>query len=1179
MKKTINTDIYNIVDLVNDVKKSYMPNEPDSALSVGLYGYIGAIEAKRLQTQIMMTSELANEPFPSRARLDRNVITHAIMANIEDINAIPAKMNAMISLKEKDIANFFNENNEFIIDKDIPIYLGEYEFHLEYDIIVKKIYLNNNSEKAATYTARYDISRTNPTSEVNNPFLSTPFVVNIDNQSYLNITVVVSQVMHNKVYKKLVTPNIVDNKTMTFEFDNQLAYFEVHAKELDSEYWITPIFEGSSVPNGVQYYCWYQYIDTNLIRIRFDRSSYMPGLNAEIEVLYKTTMGEDGNFSYNKQEFIDFQSKRYGYKGLVGMFSALTASKNGRNRKSKEELKALIPKELLSRGSYTTITDLNNYFGMFDSTYGRMIIQKKIDNQQERVYYSYAVLKDQSLNVIPSNTIDVKIDKKFLIKSSLNDSQAPRYILKSGSVIKMDDNNVGYITNEPLIETGTTVNTIPTEQGKKVSYKFKVKVVDKSFKILSVSSSLGNNDLSSGIIYLPDNNTDLSHRYDSKVSKPITDKLLVGPGQLLSLKFSFKETEESSSKRFRWKDKDWFTIENIILKENDKVVEVNKGDIVSGKNIGGDRQSGFEFRKVKPNVKCEVEILIRVTDKVKLENNLFEFNNNLSNINILNNFDGTNVVGFFNVSGFILTQESTTAATVSNGDLIDFKVEYKSRGGSDAPNITVKLSKGLEFARYHESLSYEDGETYNELELVTKNIEEENGFVYTNPFTVSINKHILYSAFYMMCVNENPFIHFEYINQASSVQFISTNILWYRNFLGIDKNKYHLEITLTQSTQDDLGLMPPTPNNDNKLPIVKAVAVFYRDGKPYRYKIMDMTSYDTGKYSYTFAASFNSIDTLDNDNNIRVEGAEVIGQKEDANTEHQYGYFNPSTELKIYALCAKPDNCGNYSRYDLDTICPGLDLTADGNRWTLTNIYSVVNGVTMYYNYSEIMGSKVIAYGDTKVDKDGLTVIDDDKDGGYIVKSVPVFGYEYCQNDIYIKNAIDTLNSRKIYIDHSLKLLENSFNIDLKFFNTYGKSNIYYVIKDSNTNNILDDTREVLDKVNLTLNFRLRLLAANDRYTKDSITKDIKEYIENLADIGDLHIPNLITKITNSYKERIVYFEYLGVNSFGPEVQHIYRLDDSEIPIDNPPEFLNINNIKNSFNKIIPDINIYLSEN
>ena len=233
----------------------------------------------------------------------------------------------------------------------------------------------------------------------------------------------------------------------------------------------------------------------------------------------------------------------------------------------------------------------------------------------------------------------------------------------------------------------------------------------------------------------------------------------------------------------------------------------------------------------------------------------------------------------------------------------------------------------------------------------------------------------------------------------------------------------------------------------------------------------------------------------------------------------------------------------------------------------------------MYHNYSEIMGSKVYPYGENKIDGTGLPVIDDLKEGGYIVKSVPVFGYEYSQNDILIKGAIDALNNRKVYIDHSLELLENSFNIDLKFFNTYGKSKVYYVIKDSNTNNILDDLREPLDKVNLTLSFRLRLLSSNDSYTKESIIKDVKAYIEDLSDISDLHIPNLVTKITTAYSERIVYFEYLGVNNFGPDVQHIYKLDDSEISIDDAPEFLNVNNIKDAFNNVTPDINIYISEN
>lgn len=1175
MKKVVNTDIYNLVDLVNDIKKLYMPNETDNSLSVGLYGYIGAIEAKRLQTQVMMTGELANEAFPSRSRLDRNVVTHAIMANIENINAIPAKMNAMISLKISEISNFFDANNEFIIDRDIPIYLGNYEFHLEYDIIVKKIYLDNSSN--ATYTARYDISRKNPSSTITNPFLSTPFVVNIDNQPYLNITIIISQVSHNKVYKKLVTPNIVDNKTATFEFDDQLAYFEVHSKELDSEYWITPVFEGSSVPAGVTYYCWYQYIDTNLIRIRFDRNSYMPGLNAELEILFKTTNGEDGNFTYTKQEYIDLQSKRYGYKGVVGILAPLTPSKNGKDRKSKDELKGLIPKELLSRGSYTTISDLNNYFGTFDSTYGRMIIQKKIDNQQERVYYAYNVLKDSALNVVPSNTIDIKIDKRFLIESNLNDSQAPRYILRSGSVIKMDKNGMGYVSAEPLVSTGVTVFTSPVEEGKVVTYKFRVTVTDRS-NCMSVHVNLDKDDVTSAIVYNPDvSGVSLLPKYiNSDMIRLLADKMMVGAGSLVELKFSFKEMADRDDATFYWMKHDWFDIDSIkMTDEAGKEIKIHEDDIVKDISISGDYYTGFRFKNIEFGKKHNISILFRINEKVKLKNNLFSFMNNLSNTNFVNNFGGTNKAGTFLLSGVTLEQEEPLHNPM-NGDVLNYTFKYVSTGNGYNPVITANLSKGLTFSKYNESLAYEDGETYTELESVIKNIESKNGFVYTNPFAISINRYILYSAFYMMAINENPFIHFEYINQNSMVQFISTNILWYRNFLG-DNMKYHLEITLTQSTQDDLGLVESPPGS--KPPIVKAVAVFYRDGKPYRYKIMDLAYYDLNKYSYTFKAEFTSVDTLDNNNNIRIEGAEVIGQKEDSNTYRQYGYFNPNTELKIYALCGKPDINGAYNRYDLDAICPGLDLTPDGNKWTLTNIYSVVNGITMYHNYSEIMGSKVYPYGENKVDGAGLPVIDDAKEGGYIVKSVPVFGYEYSQNDILIKGAIDALNNRKVYIDHSLELLENSFNIDLKFFNTYGKSKVYYVIKDSNTNNILDDLREPLDKVNLTLSFRLRLLSSNDSYTKESIIKDVKAYIEDLSDISDLHIPNLVTKITTAYSERIVYFEYLGVNNFGPDVQHIYKLDDSEISIDDAPEFLNVNNIKDSFNNVTPDINIYISEN
>ena len=107
-KKILNSDIYNVAKLVDDVKKNYIPEESESTLAIGTFGYIGAIESKRLQSQVIMTGELCNESFPSRARLERNIITHAIMANIENINAIPAKMNAVLGIRYSDIKDLFD---------------------------------------------------------------------------------------------------------------------------------------------------------------------------------------------------------------------------------------------------------------------------------------------------------------------------------------------------------------------------------------------------------------------------------------------------------------------------------------------------------------------------------------------------------------------------------------------------------------------------------------------------------------------------------------------------------------------------------------------------------------------------------------------------------------------------------------------------------------------------------------------------------------------------------------------------------------------------------------------------------------------------------------------------------------------------------------------------------------
>jgi hypothetical protein len=136
-------------------------------------------------------------------------------------------------------------------------------------------------------------------------------------------------------------------------------------------------------------------------------------------------------------------------------------------------------------------------------------------------------------------------------------------------------------------------------------------------------------------------------------------------------------------------------------------------------------------------------------------------------------------------------------------------------------------------------------------------------------------------------------------------------------------------------------------------------------------------------------------------------------------------------------------------------------------------------------------------------------------------------------------------------------------NIDFKFFNTYGNSRIYK----------LEDKETSIGSIDISMKFKLSLKDTTDITTKNEIVKSIKKYIENLNDIGDLHIPNLITDIINEYEDRIYYIEFVGFNTFGTDDQHIIQVDENV----DVPEFINVRNVIDpSTGLIVPDIEITL---
>ena len=74
----------------------------------------------------------------------------------------------------------------------------------------------------------------------------------------------------------------------------------------------------SAIENNVTKYCYYSYVDAKTIRVRFDSLSYLPTLNADVEILIRTTRGEEGNFEYEGVIPLALTSERFDYKRSKG---------------------------------------------------------------------------------------------------------------------------------------------------------------------------------------------------------------------------------------------------------------------------------------------------------------------------------------------------------------------------------------------------------------------------------------------------------------------------------------------------------------------------------------------------------------------------------------------------------------------------------------------------------------------------------------------------------------------------------------------------------------------------------------------------------------------------------------------------------------------------------------------
>lgn len=471
-EKILNSDIYDLTEFVDDIKKININGvgSDKETLLVGMYGYLGYEFTSLLQNAIVVSSELANEAIPTRAKFDRNVITHALSLGVKKVAATAATMKVMLMFPEKALRNNMIDG-KFTFESSTPIRFGDYEFHTDYDIDIYSTELKsstNGTNKDYVYTAHYNMSTINPISDIDNEYLP-PLSIFADNSDNMVILITtLHQVEYTEIDEKIVGSDDINNKTLSFTFDNQMSHFTIEVQENGSDEIIslTPVYDGL-YNQEVEKYCYYQYINSNTIRIRFDPNSYQPRTNANVKIKLYTSQGASGNFEYTDDLTVRLTSDKYTNLYMIVKQRGNEGSYGGLDRKSVEELQKIIPKESLSRGSITTLSDLKNYFNSINNETSVLHVFRKEDNILTRIYYTYCLMKDINNNVVPTNTIPISIPKSE--KYYLESGTSLYYYKNSYSTMDIIKNN--YLGWEDATAASNTIYTYDGDDISKPSFK------------------------------------------------------------------------------------------------------------------------------------------------------------------------------------------------------------------------------------------------------------------------------------------------------------------------------------------------------------------------------------------------------------------------------------------------------------------------------------------------------------------------------------------------------------------------------------------------------------------------------------------------------------------------------------------------------------------------------------
>ena len=1148
----LSSDIYEIADFYNQIRQENIPDVDDTASMVGIFGYMTEMFTQTMQNTLITVSETTNETIPTRAKFSKNVIAHALNLGITDINAKPAVMTMMIYLPLNYLEQNFIELDtvsgraKFILSSKAPIFVDNFEYHLDYDVIITRI---RNAQDEYVYTAMYDlfesgttkVKQRNSLSDITNPYITTLVQSRVDSTDYVAFSARLHQVSYINIRKSILTPNVIENKTVTFDFDDQLAAFDVDVIENGVTTHLTPIYDGLldyTIEDGS--WCYYSYVGSNTIRIIFSKDSYVPGLNATVSINIWLSNGASGNFTYNQIFRTALQCEEYNnYNGMYALIYPLLQglSSGGKDKKSISDLKKIIPREASSRGAIINTTDLQNFFNSINDYECKLFFKKKRDNPFERLYYAYMLMRKDG-NVYPTNTISLRIKQDDFVGHSGTNNLSINpgtvfYYYNHGS----DEGDDFATTIRPEIDPN-----LPEEYAE-LDYQV-IKNIDgeyvRVFKYISPFLITIDEDLISYYL-LTLMNENKTFRFDS--INTASDLQFIATN--MQWVRSFYYTDENQEE-YTYDNNYTMTVDvaqnnssdyNLIHYHYDANTEMIFDDIRVKMYI-------VFYTDEKPNIPYRYSEAVLTEYDPSRYIYTFKFKFETDDLMDLNN--RINIKGVYNAKPEEI--QKITQLDNSHG--------YMNK------NTYAKIYILADF-------NYKPGDKYGSY-TVTEEMAE-TWWNNINPDSESEGRRVYGED----GIGNRTELQAILPQKSDIIDRLLNNELYleqedgsHLNIINIIKNNSSYMEKITEYNEDEqrttASIMKYLRNNKDK-DFVKNVIL----NDPYVLQIIN-------SYSFEDLERYTLCNVLSVDGGIDFYH-DYSGMMRSNVTVSQIPIVDENGS-PIYKEVSRSDAYGNeYTEY-----VPMYERGENG---------------TYNYNYS--------------------------------ISRIPVIKAGWLNTEGLVQDFIYDIEERRKYIQECLYVLEDTFDIDFKFVNAYGPSKTFYYNIPTNQNfrfevfvkqtnvyesndesspivGVLKYNKEVIiskvkgqwgyinepvqgwiklsdgnkkvtfvDNVAIQLKFALEAQTSADKYITSNIINDIKAYIEDINDINELHIPNIITLITNNYREQLVYFEFLDVNNYGSMCQHLYLYERDPDIADIAPEFINVATSENNLFQPLIDITVF----